>query len=205
MLARVLLDAELNAIALARFNGTRWRAVAHHLLNGPPPGAPPGSPPQPLWPDGSARFGARYTPKGGQPTVYLASDAMTALQEVNAIFAVPNGPTISVPAAPYTMCQVNVVLHDALDVCVPAIQAALNTSTQELTGDRRYAMATGSTPPTHLLGAAAHASGRISAIRAHSSKNVGHGAILAVFPDRLTGRSHIELIDPTGTLKQQIP
>jgi RES domain-containing protein len=63
-----------------------------------------GSPPQPLWPDGSALSGARYTPKGGPRTVYLASEPATVLQEVNAIFAIPNGPSIGLPAAPYTMC-----------------------------------------------------------------------------------------------------
>jgi hypothetical protein len=44
MLARVDLVAGLNSIPLARFNGTWWRAVPHHLLKGPPPGAPQGSP-----------------------------------------------------------------------------------------------------------------------------------------------------------------
>jgi RES domain-containing protein len=145
MLARADLVAALNSIPLARFNGTWWRAVAHHLLKGPPPSAPAGSPPQPLWPGGSALFGARYTPKGGPPAVYLASDAGTALQEVNAVFAIPNGPSIAVPAAPYTMCQVNVVLNDVLDLSVPATEAALGTSTQELTGDWRYTMGTGGT------------------------------------------------------------
>jgi|HubBroStandDraft_1064217.scaffolds.fasta_scaffold06429_3 RES domain-containing protein len=205
MLARVDLVAALNSIPLARFNGTWWRAVPHHLLKGPPPGAPPGSPPQPLWPDGSALSGARYTPKGGPRTVYLASDPATVLQEVNAIFAIPNGPSIALPAAPHTMCQVNVVVNSVLDLSVPSTEAALGTSTQELTGHWRYTMETGGTPPTHLLGAAAHASGRIAAICAHSSKNVGHGFILAVFPDRLTGGSYIELIDPTRTLNQRLP
>jgi RES domain-containing protein len=49
------------------------------------------------WPTGSIRFGARYTPKGGPPAVYLASDPLTALKEVNAVFAIPNGPTIALP------------------------------------------------------------------------------------------------------------
>ena len=135
MLARVDLAAALNSIPLARVNGTWWRAVPHHLLKGPPPGAPPGSPPQPLWPDGSALSGARYTPKGGPRTVYLASDPATALQEVNAIFAIPNGPSIALPAAPYTMCQVNVVLNDVLDLSVPSIEAwvrSASTSSRRL-------------------------------------------------------------------------
>lgn len=205
MLARVALDAVLRTIPLARLHGTWWRAVGHHLLKGPPPDALSGSPVQPLWPGGSAHYGARFTPKGGPPAIYLASDADTALQEVRAIFAIPNGPPIALPAVPYTIFQVSVVLNDILDTTVVATEASLGTSTQELTGDWRYATVNGGTPPTHVLGMAAHFSERITAIRAHSSKNVGHGAILAVFPDRLGAGSYVEVFDPTGTLQQRIP
>ena len=82
MLAGQALDAGIAGVALVAVRGTWWRAVGRHLLGGPPPGAPAGSPPQPLWPLGSSRFGARFTPKGGPATVYLASDAQTALLEV---------------------------------------------------------------------------------------------------------------------------
>jgi len=182
------------------------RAVAHHLISGPPPGAPAGSRPQPLWPAGSSRFGARFTPKGGHPSVYLASDPHTALKEVNAIFQIPNGPIVAIPASPYTLVQVNVMLVDnVLDLCDPTICVLLSTSTQELTGDWRYMMGTGGVPPTHRLAIAAHASNRISAIVAHSSKHVGGGKTLAVFANRLTAGNSIEVFDQTGLLNQRLP
>jgi RES domain-containing protein len=137
--------------------------------------------------------------------VYLASDPQTALQEVNAIFTIPNGPTIALPAPPYTLCQVTVAVDDVLDVRTRATEAALGTSTRELTGDWRYAAGAGRIPPTQLLGLAAHASARIAAIVAPSSKNIGKGSILAVFPDRLAGGSFIEVVDPTGALRQRVP
>jgi RES domain-containing protein len=199
------IDAALRGLRLVTVNQTWWRAVAHHLLNSPPPGAPPGSAPQPLWPDGSSRFGARFTPKGGPPAVYLASDPQTALQEVGAVFAIPKGPPIALPAPPYTLCQVHVVLTEVLDTRDAATQKALRTSTQELTGDWRYTMGQRRSPPTHILGRAAHSSGCIAAIMAHSSKNVGGGLILAVFPDRLSNPNLIEVIDPTGFLRQRFP
>jgi RES domain-containing protein len=205
MHARRRLSHALRTIPLVGLNGIWWRAVGHHLLGGPPPGAPPGSVPQPLWPGGSSRFGARYTPKGGPPALFLASDPQTALQEVNAIFAIPNGPTIALSAPPYTLCQVTVALDDVLDARARATEAALGTSTQELTGDWRYLAGAGGIPPTQLLGLAAHASTRIVAIVAPSSKNIGKGSILAVFPDRLAGGNFIEVVDPTGTLRQRLP
>lgn len=201
MLAGQALDAAIAGVALVAVRGTWWRAVGHHLLGGPPPGAPAGSPPQPLWPMGSSRFGGRFTPKGGAATVYLASDAQTALLEVGAIFAIPNGPPVAAQAAPYTLCQVSVSLDRVLDLQDPAIERALVTTTQEMTAPWRGIAA----PVTHALGIAAHACGRVVALRAHSAKNVGAGAILAVFGDRLAAVEFIEVIDPTGNMAQRLP
>ena len=61
--------------------GPWFRYLLHRYLQGPPPGAPPGSLPQPLWPGGPPALGARFTPKGGFDTVYLALDQDTAADE----------------------------------------------------------------------------------------------------------------------------
>jgi hypothetical protein len=62
-------------------------------------------------------------------------------------------------------------------------------------------------PPTQALALAAHAVGGVTALRYPSSKHVGIGLALIVFPDRLVaGRSQIEVHNrPTGKLKQRLP
>jgi len=205
MLDRAELAAALATVGLGRVDGIWWRAVGHRLLLGPPPGAPPGSRPQPLWAEGASRFGARFTPTRGPPTVYLASDDRTALLEVNAILAIPHGPPLAAGAEPYTMCQVRVSLGRVLDLRAQGVQAALGTNTDEMIANWRVAAATGQRPATHVLGRAAHASMQIAALLSHSAKNAERGAILAVFPDRLVDGDFIEVIDASGTLAQRLP
>jgi hypothetical protein len=71
-------------------HGLWSRAIGFDLLKGAPPGAPVGSSPQPLWPGGSALSGARFTPKGGFNSLYLADDPVTALHEVVSVFTPPS-------------------------------------------------------------------------------------------------------------------
>jgi hypothetical protein len=78
MLAQPALGAATATIPVVNNGAIWWLAVADEYLTGPPPGAPSSSAPQPLFPGGSARFGARLTPKGGPPAVYLASDPNVA-------------------------------------------------------------------------------------------------------------------------------
>jgi RES domain-containing protein len=205
MLGRKALDGALKRVSLTSASGIWWRTVGHHLLLGPPPGASPGTPPQPLWPEGSSRFGARFTPKGGAPAIYLASEPTIALLEVNAVYLLPKGPAMAIPAAPQTVFQVDARVSKVLDLTDATTLKTLKTSVQELTGDWRYAMSSGTLPPTHVLGDAVHRAGRISAIRTYSAKSVGQGTVLVVFPDRLSHGSSVELIDPTGMLHQRFP
>lgn len=204
MLSDKKLRKVLAGIPLTSAGGLWARAVQHKYLVGPPPGAPPGSRPEPLWSKGSSLFGGRYTPKGGAPAIYLASDPNVALLETNAIFMPPKGPAVMAGAPPMVICQINVAVTNVLDLTDPAIVTSLGTSTAELTGDWRYDMGIGRVPPTHALAAAAHASGRVSAIRAHSAKAVGSGVVLVVVPDRLAKGSFLRVIDPSGTLVQEI-
>lgn len=147
--------------------------------------------------------GARFTPKRAFNTLYLASDVTTALLEVGAVFAPPGAPLLSSRRNPLTLTQVEGALSAVLDLTDSAVQAAPATSDHELTGAWR----TLPSPPTHILATAAHASGRILAIRSPSSKYRGIGTITAVFTDLLTGfrPSFLEVVDSTGRLAQRLP
>lgn len=104
------------------------RAVrALHLRRSP-------GPPEPLWALGAPRNGARFTPKGGFPTIYLASDLPTAYAEVESVLAVRGFPASLMRHPPLVFLTVEGVLERTLDLTDDAIQTALGTTEQELTG-----------------------------------------------------------------------
>ena len=86
MLPEPELRKFLARVPLISVGGPWTRVTAHHLLSGPPPGSARGAPPQPLWPGEPVLRGARFNPKDFFGGVYLASDPVTALEEVGAIF-----------------------------------------------------------------------------------------------------------------------
>jgi RES domain len=182
--------------------------VSFHLLQGPPPGSALGSRPQPLWPGGAPLVGGRFTPKGSFATIYLASDPLTSLLEVEAIFK-GAGP---IRTPPLTLFAVEGILDRVLDLTNVEVEAALGTSLAELTGDwwfsqERYLQGHGPMPPCQVLGMATRKSGRFDAIQYWSAKNVHVGTGLAVFADRLTrrGRSWLRVKDEHGLIGQQLP
>jgi hypothetical protein len=81
-------------------HGPWARSIEYALLQGPPPGHLPGSPPEPLWPGGAVLSGARFTPVGSFPTLYLASDFITAQIETGSIFAHPLLRAVTAPTNP---------------------------------------------------------------------------------------------------------
>lgn len=200
--------ASLPAISLT---GPWTRVLGYHLLQGPPPGAAPGSPPQPLWP-GGALLGARFTPKGSFGTVYLASDPITALKEVVAIFVVPALPPATLRTPPWAVFAVDGFIESVLDLTDQTVLDALETSVSELTGDWRFSQAlfekgAGPMPPTQLLGKLAYDGGSFQAVRYRSAKDPGGGMGLAVFPDRLGagGSGFLEVHDPNGLIVDRLP
>lgn len=206
MLSEPKLTQELSALPRVTLHGPWVRAVGYHLLQGPPPGAPPGSAVQPLWPGGAALRGARFTPKGGSPTLYLSSDALTALIEVQAVFLIGRR-VVPLATQPWTLLSVDGVLTGIVDLTDDDIQRALHTTLSELTGEWAYSAATGRFPPTQMLGAAAVAAGNVLGLHYPSARNTGHGTNLVVFTDRLqTGLpSFLTVVDPHRLLAQRIP
>lgn len=202
-LRKILLD-----IPLASESGLWTRAVRYQLLQKAPPGFPRDSAPQPLWPGGPARTGARFTPLGSFGSLYLASDAVTALCEVSAVFE--GAGTIRTP--PWTVFAVEGFLERVLDLTDSEIQSCLDTSLAELTGDWLLSQdlhqeGKGPLPPTQLLAKVAYDTGTITAIRYRSTKNIRGGVNLMVFSDRLKpGRpSYLSVYDPSGLLRQKLP
>ncbi|GDY24095.1 hypothetical protein LBMAG56_54420 [Verrucomicrobiota bacterium] len=190
------LRSALSQTRLVAAHGPWTRIVGFRHLKGPPPGMT--GPPQPLW-GGAARVdGARFTPRGGFDSIYLAWDPITALMEVQAIVLLPSGP-VTLWAVPWAGVTVDGVVSNVLDLTKPAVLSALGTTEQEMTG----AWLKGNDAPTQTLARAAHDSGKIAAIKYHSAKHQG-GMNLVVFPDRLavTKTDYLEVYDPHGDLPQ---
>lgn len=187
---------------------SRWtRAIGYRFVQASPPGSPEGSPPQPLWPGGPAKVGARFTPLDGFGSIYLASDPVTALYEVSAIFG--EG-TLRTP--PWTVFGVEGFLQGVLDLTDSDIQNRLGTTLAELTGDwvlsqELHREGKGPLPPTQLLAKIAYNMETVVAIRYRSAKNIHTGVNVVVFSDRLVKdeASYLEVYDPHGLIRQRLP
>lgn len=187
-------------------HGLWSRAIGFDLLKGAPPGAPVGSSPQPLWPGGSALSGARFTPKGGFNSLYLADDPVTALHEVVSVFTPPHGPPVTIKTSPWVVAAVDGVLSNVVDLSEPAVQRKLGTTTAELTGEWAYTQAKFGIAPTQILGQAAFDCG-ILGFRYVSAKNITGGRAVVVFTDHLSANpsSFVEVVDMHGNLTQRLP
>lgn len=176
-------------------------------MHAPPPGVRSGGPPQPLWPGGAAVRGARFTPRGGFGTIYLASDYETALLEVQAVFRTSDSRTVTLDPQPWVVVSVDGILTDVLDLTDQRIRDRLGTTLAELTGDWLYTQSSGATPPTQLLGRLAYESERITGLLYVSARNPERGKGIAVFAERLTSDrlDYLESVDPDGRLHQRLP
>jgi len=209
---RELQDVLLK-LPLISLTGPWTRALSYRLLQRYPPDGKPGDPPQPLWPGGPVLKGARFTPKGSFACVYLASDAITALLEVGALFLAGSEETlVSIKTPPWVVFAVEGFLENVLDLTNPDTLRRLGTSCAELTGDWRVSQARflrgeEPCPPTQLLGRAAYEAGRIGGILFESAKHTGRGNNLVVFWDRLLSRSarYLEVYDPDRLIVQRVP
>jgi RES domain-containing protein len=199
MLPREKLTRALSQAALVVVYGPWSRIVGFRHLLGPPPGL--SGPPQPLWGGAAKLYGARFTPKGAFDSIYLASDPITALLEVQALVLLPGGP-LALRTSPWAIVTIDGLVSNVLDLTNPATLTALGTNEQELSGT----WVTLTNPPTQLLALAAWRSARIAGIKYRSAKHPGNGLNLVVFPDRLSvsPNDYLEVYDPYGHLAQRI-
>lgn len=194
--------------------GPWYRVVKFDHLKGPPPGAKKKSPVQPLWPGGAASNGARFTPQSagaGIKGLYLATDVMTAVEEVAQVLRPPGSP-VALVFEPYALLTVQGVLTNLVDISSATIQAKLGTNHTELTGDwktaqDKYLAGIGPVPPTQVLGRAAFRAGGIVGLCYDSSKSSTGGKGILVFTDRLkSAGNYVELYNKAGrSLQQRLP
>jgi RES domain-containing protein len=198
MLSPRQLTAALGAVKLTSAHGPWSRAVGYHYTLNPPPGMT--GPPRPLWGGAAKLVGARFTPRGGFDSIYLAQDPITAFIEVNALVWLPGGPA-PIRSAPWVMVSVDGVLNDLLDLTSPAILAKLGTTEREMTGT----WVRTPHPPTQRLARTAYDTGRIVGIKYRSAKHLS-GTNLVVFPDRIavSPGNFLEVYDPHVKLSQRI-
>jgi len=140
----------------------------------------------------SRRTGGRFNYPSEYRVAYLAQDPVTAQAEAEQI------------QAPYVHLPVRGTLERVLDLTRHDLLETLETSAEELGQEWRLLNFRGIEAPSQRLGHAAHLSRRVEAISYHSLV-LPAGVCLAVFPDRLTGRSFLEIEDPAGILLERIP
>ena len=187
------LTAALGLIKLAAVHGPWYRIVPFRYLITVPP--------TPLFAAGSKIDGARFTPPGSFDSLYLATDEVTALAEVNALLILKGGPPVSIKKEPNTVLAVDGIITRVINPTDTATLNILGTNDQEMTGH----WATVPNPPTQMLARAAYDSGKVAAIQYGSAKNPGQKN-LVVFTDRLgpPAPDYLEVHDPHGHLSARI-
>ena len=168
---------------------------------------PPYTSIRPLYNLGAPAGGARFTPQNGPPALYLTAEPETAFAEVEQFYAKlrQQNPPLFALTRPVVLISVNVHLEQVLDVTDAAIQAALQTTPQELAGSWRVPQNQGLLAPTQELGQAAFDCGAIQALRYESVQHPGH-ACYVIFTDRLQNTaSFVEVHDPDNNLRERLP
>lgn len=186
----------IEAAPLVSIDGNLCRAITEQYLRGKRP--------QPLYFQGSADRGGRYTPKGGPAGLYLADEQPTAFAEIRHLHVPLN------LHEPVTLVYVRVRVENLLDLRHTPTRRRLGLTVTNLTGewaDEQVAYLAGHGAPmplTQAIATAAHLAGDIRGILYPSARR-RRATCLVVFPDRLKSGDLVESHDPTGRLRQRLP
>jgi len=204
MLDATMLSGVLAQLPPRPFTGTLYRAIDYEALHGLH--SPTPYPPNPLYCEGAPAKGARYTPKGGMPSLYLAEDYGTAYEEANQAYLLVQAINPrAVPGSPPTVIlSARVELASVLDIADPAVQQALGTGLAELVSPWRLFQQGGGMAPTQILGQAAH-QGRYAQALRYPSAVVSGRCCFVLFCDLLTAPSFVEIYDPQANLLRRLP
>jgi RES domain-containing protein len=175
---------------VAPFSGFVYRTVAERWRDSP------------LSAIGSVRLGGRYNVPNSFPILYCADSQMTALLEVQALFATADGRLHGAPRNPDLVLSLRCELARVLDLTIDTFYRDLGTTREELirfTPSRFIANARGEETPTQRLGAACSFSGHISALKVPSAANDA-GFCLDVFPDSLLVGETVSILDDSGRI-----
>ncbi len=200
MLPDLELQAALRDLAPAPFEGVLHRAaLLEYLMN-------IAHTPQPLYSLGAPTSGARFTPKGGMATLYLAEHAETAYAEALQLSRTlaRARPDVQVETKPIVLLSARVRVGAVLDVTEEEVQKHLGTTRSELLAAWRRRAFAGKEVPTWRLGQALFDDGRFAGLRYESSQRRG-SFCFALFPDRLSGGDFIEVHDPAHNISQSLP
>lgn len=199
MLAGRALARALGRAPLTKYEGPLCRAVHGATLYGFKRKAP--YTPRPLYDLGPPAGGARFTPKGGDPALYLADDYETSLREYLQVGShVRLRPRLGAGAIVLFVAEVR--LETVLDLTDRRVLNTLGTAAAEMRQPWRFRHDR-RTPLTHILGRAVAVHGRIQAIRFHSTK--GRGACFMILTRALVPPAFVRVRDPAGRLIATIP
>lgn len=195
------LRLALQSIAGMERAGVWYRAIHLEALFGfhqprPYPAA------QPLYSLGAPVHGARFTPRGGPPSLYIAEEVETAIAEANPI-ARSTGCGLNALNEPTVVLAVEARLLSVIDLTSALAQARLDTELAELLGPWRRPPAV-LPAPTQILGQFIYDSRRFDGVRYPSSRrSEGHGMV--VFTDLLVPPAFLEVHDRHRNVHQRLP
>jgi RES domain-containing protein len=184
MLSSPQLNAVLPRLTTIIIEGTGFRSIRTEFAQ------------DPLSAIGSFICGGRYNLKEQFEALYLANNELTANLEVRALFQI-SSELIQLQGPPRIMLEIEYRLESVLDLTNSAIQQALGTNLQELTGLWRPMQAENQQAPTQLLGAAAYNIQTIEALKVPSAVAIEENPQaynLVIFPDRLNPNSFVRPI-----------
>lgn len=184
----------LEHVPVQTFTGIVFRVIAERWRESP------------LSSISSIRSGGRYNAPNSFPVLYCADSQMTAMLEVEALFATEDGRLKGTPRNPDLMLSLRCDLVRILDMTDERYCKELGTSRDELvnlTPSRFILNARGKETPTQILGAACSFSGRISALKVPSAVHE-NGYCLDIMPDSLLVGERITILDDSGRINAQI-
>ncbi len=152
---------------------------------------------------GSLINGGRYNIAQEFSCLYTSDTPITALREIR-MLTETSRELIAHKQEPQILLSIEYSLKAILDLTNPNNQAALGTNIQELTGVWLPMYLQGQIAPTQELGAAARASQKIEALKVPSAHEP-NGYNLAIFLDRLSSGSFLQVYDNSGTIKARLP
>jgi RES domain-containing protein len=152
---------------------------------------------------GSLKFGGIYNPPQTFEALYLASNPIVALQEVNAVVQTETE-LLGVKGPPRILLSVDYQLQTILDICHPDNQSVLETNLSELIAPWRPLNAEGIMAPTQMLGTAAYNLQSIEALKVPSARDP-NTYNLVVFFNRLWANSSLRVYDDSGIIDAKLP
>lgn len=184
----------LERAPVAPYSGCVYRIVADRWRDSP------------LSAIGSVRSGGRYNGPNSFPVLYCADSQLTAMMEVEALFATSDGQLKGVPRNPDLVLTIECVLSRVLDLTTESFFRELGTSRNELLSlspSRFILNARGEETPTQRLGAACSFSGNISAIKVPSAAHP-QGFCLDIFIDSLIVGERLSILDHSGRIDARL-